>query len=93
MKPSYKSIHDIGNFQKHPYKSPKCKNYSKSLWKVVRCDIEELIKKEMINISEDNKYVMRHVLYENPKGNIEEYIKELIFKETGIADLKLSIDS
>lgn len=93
IKPKYKSIHDIGNFQQHPYKSPKSKNYSKSLWKVVHCDIEGLIKKEMVNVSEDNEYFMTHVLYENPRGNIEEYIKDLIFKETGINDLKLSIDS
>ncbi|WP_097027488.1 hypothetical protein [Clostridium peptidivorans] len=88
-----KLIYDIDNFQKHPYKSPKSKNHNKSLWKVIHCDIEGLIKKEMINVSEDNKYIMRHVLYENPKGDIEEYIRELITEETGIEDFKLSIDS
>ncbi|MBM7870742.1 hypothetical protein JOC70_002236 [Clostridium pascui] len=82
IKPKYKSIHDIGDFQKHPYKSPKSKNHNKSLWKVIHCDIGELIKKEMINVSEDNKYIMRHVLYENPKGNIKEYIRDLISEET-----------
>lgn len=82
IKPNYKSIYDIGNFKKHPYKSPKSKNHNKSLWKIVHCDIEGLIKKEMINTSEDNKYVMRHVLYENPIGNIEEYIRDLISEET-----------
>ncbi|KGK87017.1 hypothetical protein [Clostridium sp. HMP27] len=89
MKPKYKSIHDIGDFQKHPYKSPKSKKPNKSLWKVINCDIGELIKKEMINVSEDNKYIMRHILYENPRGDIESYINDLIFKETGMQNLRL----
>lgn len=73
-----KEIRDIGNFIIHEYKNPKSKKNKASQWSIKECELEDVIKKEMINTSIDNKYKMHHVLYESPSLKLEDYLDKVI---------------
>jgi len=73
-----KEIRDKGNFTIHEYKNPKSKKNKTSKWSIKECEIEDVIKKEMMNTSIDNKYKMRHVLYESPSLELEDYLGKVM---------------
>ncbi|MBF8982735.1 hypothetical protein IZY60_04190 [Lutibacter sp. B2] len=82
-----KDIKDIGNFKIHDYKNPKSKNNKVSGWAIKECLIEGIVKKEMINTSIDEKYKMRHVLYESPKIKVNDYLDKVMQLELSNKDL------
>lgn len=73
-----KQIIDKGDFTKHEYKNPKSKNNKVSQWAIKDCEIENVIKKEMMNTSIDNKYKMHHILYESPNLELEDYLDKVM---------------
>lgn len=82
-----KDIKDIGNFKIHDYKNPKSKNNKVSGWSIKACVIEGIVKKEMINTSIDEKYKMRHILYESPQINLDDYLDKVMQLELSNIDL------
>lgn len=76
-----KQIKDIGDFKIHTYENPKSKNNKTSRWILKDCNLKDVIKKEMINKSVDQKYEMVHILYESEKINLENYIDDVIYEE------------
>ncbi|MDP4144652.1 MAG: hypothetical protein Q8936_09285 [Bacillota bacterium] len=81
IKGGKKYIYDIDNFIIHIYKNPKHKLNTKSLWKIVDSHIEGVIKKSMINYSENGRFRLIHTLYESPTIPMDEYIGEVLEKE------------
>ena len=56
----------------------------------VDSNIEKLIKKEMINFSEDKKLKMYHSLYESMELNLKDYYLQ-VFKEENINPSEIKI--
>ncbi|OFI05545.1 hypothetical protein CLOACE_16280 [Clostridium acetireducens DSM 10703] len=75
-----KKIYDKDNFKIHRYKNSKSKKNNKSLWTIVHCPIDNVIKKQMTNTSEDNIYVMHHTIYESDKLKDKQCVDRLINK-------------
>ncbi|EJO5346767.1 hypothetical protein NRP93_000824 [Clostridium botulinum] len=90
IKGGKKYIKDLDNFKAHKYKNPKNKRPSTSTWRIVDSNIEKLIKKEMINFSEDEKLKMYHILYESIELNLKDYYLQVL-KEENIDPLKIKI--
>jgi len=78
-----KYIYDIDDFKKHKYENPKGKVNKQSSWHIVNCDINKVIKKQMINCSEDKTLQMKHLLYESVELDIKDYYED-VFKSEGI---------
>lgn len=76
-----KYIKDYDNFIIHKYKSPKNKIHSKSLWKIINSKVSQVIKKQMINTDEDEKFKMVHVLYDSQQIPINEYCEAVLEEE------------
>ncbi|WP_027624160.1 hypothetical protein [Clostridium lundense] len=86
-----KYIYDIDDFKIHRYKNPKSKNNGKSLWNIVPSNLEGVIKKEMINFSEDKKLKMYHTIYESIELDIKEYYL-MVFEKENVPIFKIHID-
>jgi hypothetical protein len=78
-----KYIKDYDNFIKHQYKNPKSKIHGESLWIIKDTNLENIIKKEMINTNEEETLKMKHILYESSKMSISKYYKQ-VFEEEGL---------
>ncbi|NLK96477.1 MAG: hypothetical protein GX272_00135 [Epulopiscium sp.] len=76
-----KYIKDFDNFYIHRYHRPKNKRHSISMWKIMPCDIVEVVKKMMTNESICGEYKMIHTLYESTKRNIEDFLEEVLIEE------------
>ncbi|NFH85747.1 hypothetical protein FC924_03395 [Clostridium botulinum] len=81
IKGKKKYIQDIDNFIVHKYQNPKDKKPNTSTWNIVNSNIEKLIKKEMINFSEDRKLKMYHILYESIELNLKDYCLQVLKEE------------
>ncbi|EJE7235933.1 TPA: hypothetical protein PTV43_003056 [Clostridium botulinum] len=90
MKGKKKYIQDIDNFRVHKYENPKNKRPNTSTWEIAKSNIEKLIKKEMINFSQDGGLKMYHILYESIELNLSEYYLKVL-KEENIDPLKVEI--
>ncbi|NLM13567.1 MAG: hypothetical protein GX209_07465 [Epulopiscium sp.] len=76
-----KYIKDFDNFCIHRYHRPKAKRHSISMWKMMPCEIDEVVKKVMINESICQKYKMIHILYESTVRTIEDFLEEALIEE------------
>ncbi|AVQ46021.1 hypothetical protein [Clostridium botulinum] len=90
MKGKKKYIQDIDNFKIHKYENSKNKRPNTSTWEMENSNIEKLIKKEMINFSQDGKLKMYHILYESIELNLSDYYLKVL-KEENIDPLKVEI--
>lgn len=81
LKKKGKLIYDFDDFKEHKYKNPKDKKNYKSKWKILPCSIKGIIKKTMTNCSEDEKYFMKHTIYESDKIDIKDYIDKVLLEE------------
>ena len=90
MKGKKKYIQDIDNFKIHKYENSKNKRPNTSTWEMETSNIEKLIKKEMINFSQDGKLKMYHILYESIELNLSDYYLKVL-KEENIDPLKVEI--
>ncbi|WP_434305748.1 hypothetical protein [Clostridium botulinum] len=90
IKGKKKYIQDTDNFKIHKYENSKNKRPNTSTWEMENSDIEKLIKKEMINFSQDGKLKMYHILYESIELNLSDYYLKVL-KEENIDPLKVEI--
>lgn len=86
---SKKEVFDIGGFRIHRYENPKVKKHTISKWVIKESEVEGVIKKQMINKSLDQKYEMKHILYESDNRQLENYLKQVMKIEIESADTKL----
>ncbi|KAJ51784.1 hypothetical protein BD780_000609 [Clostridium tetanomorphum] len=88
IKGKKKYIYDMENFKIHRYENPKNKKPNKSTWNIVCCSIDKIIKKQMVNFSQDGKLKMYHILYESLELELIEYYLK-VFKEENIPPIKI----